>query len=53
MTKTEFVEAVIALCKQAGYSISHEDSQGAFEIVEYDEYTADWLRASVKHQGEL
>ena len=37
----EFLAAVALVCKQYGYSIAHEDSGGAFEIV--DDEDNDWL----------
>lgn len=43
----EFLSKVIMLEKEYGYSISHEDGQGAFQIEKYDNYYANWLaRAS-------
>jgi hypothetical protein len=41
----EFIEAVLAVCKQYNFSIGHEDGHGAFEIRSgYDEGNASWLR---------
>ena len=39
----EFLDAVIALSKEHGLSIGHEDSQGAFIVMPYDEQLSDWL----------
>jgi hypothetical protein len=39
-----FIESIIKLCKEHGFSISHEDGQGAFVIEEADEGNFDWLR---------
>lgn len=38
-----FLEEVLEVCRKHGMSISHEDSQGAFEIVDYSEDAAGWL----------
>jgi hypothetical protein len=39
----EFLEAVIALSKSRGLSISHEDGHGGFLVAEYDESLSRWL----------
>jgi hypothetical protein len=39
-----FIEAVLAVCKQHGLSISHEDCHGAFIVVDYAEEFDKWLR---------
>ena len=40
-----FIEAILGVCKQHGFSISHEDGQGAFEIHSgFDEDNAKWLQ---------
>lgn len=38
-----FLEAILALCRQHNLSLSHEDSQGGFEIESYSEHCARWL----------
>ena len=38
-----FLQEIIAICKKHGYSISHEDGHGAFEIENTDDYNFDWL----------
>jgi hypothetical protein len=44
----KFLEDIGAVCKKHGYSISHEDFQGSFEVEAYSEANRDWLsRASV------
>jgi hypothetical protein len=39
-----FIEEVIAVCKKHKLSISHEDGHGAFQIDDFDERDAEWLR---------
>lgn len=39
-----FIEEVIAVSKKHGFSISHEDVHGSFEIEEYSESNISWLR---------
>jgi hypothetical protein len=39
-----FIEEVIAVSKKHGFSISHEDGHGAFEIEKFSESNASWLR---------
>lgn len=43
-TPQKFIEEVIKLSKQYGYSISHEDFQGAFKIVKHGECYSEWFR---------
>lgn len=38
-----FLQEIIAICKKHGYSISHEDGHGAFEIENTDDHNFDWL----------
>ena len=40
----KFIEEVIKLSKEYGFSIEHEDCHGAFEIRKYNEDASDWLR---------
>jgi hypothetical protein len=39
-----FFSEIEAVCKKYGYSISHEDEHGSFEIEEYDQENIDWLK---------
>lgn len=39
-----FIEEVIAVSKKHGFSISHEDGHGAFEIEKFSESNTSWLR---------
>jgi hypothetical protein len=39
----DFLANVIKVCRRHGFSISHEDGHGAFEIVPFDEGAAEWL----------
>ena len=38
-----FYKDLIALYKEYGISISHEDSQGSFIIESYNEHNVDWI----------
>lgn len=42
----EFLEDIEKVCKEHGFSISHEDSQGSFEIVYFNKEDMNWLRAA-------
>lgn len=44
-----FISDVLNVCKQHGLSISHEDSHGAFIVVDYAEEFDKWLRDA--HDG--
>lgn len=39
-----FFEEIESVCKKHGFSISHEDGHGAFEIEKYDKKNIDWLK---------
>ena len=39
----DFLTEILGVCKKHGFSISHEDGHGAFEIEEWDEETGAWL----------
>jgi FAD/FMN-containing dehydrogenase len=39
-----FFKEIEATCKKHGYSISHEDGHGAFEIEKYSDDNIDWLK---------
>lgn len=41
-----FLDEIIAVCRKHGFSIGHEDGQGAFLIDEVDEQNFDWLRGA-------
>ena len=43
-TAKAFIDEVIALGKEYGLSISHEDNHGRFIIELYSDYNADWLK---------
>ena len=51
-TAADFIEAVIALFKLYGMSISHEDDSGEFIIEDYDERNSEWLRRADIHRNE-
>ena len=38
-----FLNEVLAVCQKHGFSISHEDRQGAFEVVPFNDYDAGWF----------
>lgn len=43
----EFIEGIIELSKRFGFSLSHEDTNGAFVIEEYcSEDNFEWLRCA-------
>jgi hypothetical protein len=39
----EFLKEISKVCKKHGFSISHEDGHGAFEIETFDKYNIEWL----------
>ena len=39
----EFLADILAVCKEYGLSISHEDTHGAFVIVQYNDKASEWL----------
>lgn len=45
-TATDFLDDIIAVYKKHGLALSHEDTQGAFEIVKLDESNIQWLLAA-------
>jgi hypothetical protein len=45
----EFFDDLEAVCKKHHVSISHEDDQGAFKIVQYSEFYMQWMRAARYH----
>jgi hypothetical protein len=45
-TPQEFIEAVLKISKEYGFSISHEDHHGAFKIVKYGDYYSEWLESA-------
>jgi hypothetical protein len=42
-----FIEEIIDVCKKHGLSIGHEDTQGAFEIKEYNTDDIEWFRSAM------
>lgn len=38
-----FLLEVLEICKKRGYSISHEDHHGGFEVRKYDNALGEWL----------
>ena len=47
-----FFDEIQAVCKKYNFSISHEDTEGGFEIKRYDEKLMRWLRAAAKNYNE-
>lgn len=41
-----FLDAIVALSREHGLSLSHEDGHGAFMVEPFDERNADWLMAA-------
>lgn len=39
-----FLQEVIEVCAKHGLSLTHEDGQGAFGVIELDEDAINWLR---------
>jgi hypothetical protein len=39
-----FINAVCKLCEEKGFSIAHEDTQGAFIIEPWNQYDENWLQ---------
>ncbi|HMQ52174.1 MAG TPA: hypothetical protein PKE64_20510 [Anaerolineae bacterium] len=39
----KFLQEVVSICSKYGFSISHEDTHGAFVIEAYDQAKAEWL----------
>ena len=39
----EFISEILEVCKKRGFSISHEDGHGSFEIVNYSSKNSDWF----------
>lgn len=53
----QFLTDVANLCRQHGFSISHEDGHGAFQIDDFDQQNILWIMAaldntSTKNNGE-
>lgn len=40
----EFIDKICEISKEYGFSISHQDSHGAFIIEKYDEININWLK---------
>jgi hypothetical protein len=47
-----FLREVIGVCRRHGFSIGHEDTQGAFLVQKWDPKTADWLLAAADERKE-
>ena len=42
----DFLEEIISVCRRHGFSISHEDGHGSFEVAPYNKACAEWLMAA-------
>ncbi len=42
-----FLEALVEVYKEHGFSLSHEDTHGAFIVEKYDEDNIRWLMAAM------
>jgi hypothetical protein len=51
-TKEQFIEGVIELGRGLNISLAHEDTQGAFELHEYNDGDAKWLRDAYDARGK-
>lgn len=40
----KFLNEIDNICKKYNFSISHEDSHGAFILEKYDDYNIRWLK---------
>lgn len=40
----QFIDTICDVCKDYGFSISHEDSQGSFIIEKYDDGNINWFK---------
>ncbi len=38
-----FLEEIIEVCKRNGFSLSHEDPHGGFEVIPYSEACSEWM----------
>ncbi|MBM4466274.1 MAG: hypothetical protein FJ014_12090 [Chloroflexi bacterium] len=38
-----FLREIVKVCKDHGFSLSHEDTHGAFVVERYDEDNVQWL----------
>lgn len=38
-----FLEEIVQVCKEHGFSLAHEDIQGGFIVETYDEDNIEWL----------
>jgi len=47
-----FLAEIQDVCKKHGFSLTHEDTQGAFVIVPYDEEMVQWLNDAFDETGE-
>ncbi|NLW48795.1 MAG: hypothetical protein GXY86_15890 [Firmicutes bacterium] len=44
-----FIEEIIEVCKKYGFSIGHEDTQGAFKIKEYNTDDIEWFGSAIDY----
>lgn len=47
-----FLAEIQTVCKKYGLSLSHEDTQGAFVIIPYDDDAVQWLNDAHDETGE-
>lgn len=38
-----FLDELVEVYRRHGFSLSHQDSHGSFEVEEFDEYNVEWL----------
>ena len=43
------VKTFIEVCNKYGFSIGHEDTQGAFEIKDYNTDDIEWFRSAIDY----
>lgn len=47
-----FLNEIDNICKKYNFSISHEDSHGAFILEKYDKYNIKWLKDCLLNLGK-
>jgi hypothetical protein len=47
-----FLAEVVEVCRKHGMSISHEDGQGAFQVRDFNEPDAEWLKEATDKTGQ-
>lgn len=48
----QFIEEIVELSKKYGFSLAHEDTQGAFIVENYSKRNIKWLQHAFDKTGE-